>query len=322
LSAVRRRADGPLALLLALGAVFVAGLALTIARQTVPYDPLVTCRTVGATLLARLSTFGTVVPVGVLSVVVLAAALAVVHQVWLTRSVLRRVLADRRPPEGNAAELARTVGLEGRLDVVPDDAVYTFCYGLRGPRVAVTTGLMALLRDDELRAVLRHEAHHLVHRDPLKILAGRAMASGLFFLPLAGGLRNGYLAGKELCADEAAAGAGDELPLARALVKLLHAERPSWPAGVLAIGALSATEARLQRLIEPQQTTSTLPPVMDWIVSAALIAGIFGFSHGLAAAAHAEPIHTACANEMAYLAPMPVAPAYPPLDGRVGLPPR
>ena len=56
---------------------------------------------------------------------------------------------------------------------------------------------------------------------------------------------NGYLAGKEICADrDAAAGrASGEQALARALLKLLGAERPIWPSGVLAIGALTPTEA-------------------------------------------------------------------------------
>jgi hypothetical protein len=66
---------------------------------------------------------------------------------------------------------------------------------------------------------------------------------------------------------------------------MLHADRPSWPAGVLAIGALSPTEARIHSLLEPQAEYPTLPRAFDWIATLALTAGIFGFSLGSAAAA-------------------------------------
>jgi hypothetical protein len=167
------------------------------------------------------------------------------------------------------------------------------------PRICLSSGLAALLADDELLAVLRHEAHHLRHRDPVKILVGRSVASGLFFLPLAGALRNGYLAAKELCADADATAAGGELPLARALCKLLQADRPSWPAGVLAVGALSPTEARLQQLIDPQVIRPILPSWADWLVSLALVAGIFGFNYGSAMAGQAVAIESVCAPPVA-----------------------
>jgi hypothetical protein len=160
--------------------------------------------------------------------------------------------------------------------------------------VCVTTALAGLLDDEELLAVLRHEAHHLRHHDPLKILLSRALASGLFFLPLAGALRDGFLAGKEICADASAARLGSDGALARALYRMLGAERPAWPAGVLAVGALSPTEARIRHLVEPEAAHFAWPRPADWIVSLALMAGIFGFSHGTAVASRSGPIHASC----------------------------
>jgi len=293
---VRLAADGPLALLIGAGAAFVTALAVLIARQApAAFDPFVACETVATTVAARLGSVGILLPSGVLSVVVLAAGLALVHQMWATRRVLARVLGRRRPLSPRLRRLAQAAGIAGRLDLVDDRAAFTFCYGLASPRVCVSSGLARLLSDGELTAVLRHEAHHLRHRDPLKILLGRTAASGLFFLPLAGALRNSFLGAKELCADADATVAGGELPLARALFKLLGAERPRWPAGVLAVGGLSPTEARVRQILEPQTIRPVLPSPADWIVSLALVAGIFGFSVGSAAANQAEAVHTACA---------------------------
>ena len=304
-------ADGPLAGLCGLAFLVVGGLVVLATRQTFAYDPFVACATLATTFVARLSSLGFLGPIGLISAMLLAGALALVHQAWATRWVLGEVLGRTRAADDRLTALARRAGLGGRLELVDDDAVYTFCYGFLRPRVCVTSGLASLLADDELAAVLRHEAHHLRHRDPLKMLLGRTVASALFFLPVAGALRNSFLAGKEICAD---ADAGTDLALARALVKMLRSERPAWPAGVLAIGAFSPTEARLERLIRPEAARLALPSAVDWIVSLALVAGIFGFSVGAAAASQAAPLQEACAVGAARAARAPAPTTLPVLE--------
>ena len=288
-------ADGPLLALLGLSLAFVIAQGWFVARQTLPYAPLVACQTWLATWLARLTNLGVLLPAATVAVSLLAALLALGHQVWVTRRVLRRTLAASQTAGPRLARIAAEAGLSGRIDRVADSAAFTFCHGLLRPRVCISSGLVELLDDGELLAVLDHEAHHGRHRDPLKILLGRSLASGLFFLPLAGALRNAYLAGKELSADAAACRRGGELPLASALLKMLGAERPVWPAGVLAIGAMSPTEARLRQLVESRPLRPSLPKPMDWVISAAMAAGILGFGQGAALAAQAAPIQGACA---------------------------
>ncbi|MFN8423653.1 MAG: M56 family metallopeptidase [Anaerolineae bacterium] len=303
----RRSADLPLLLLTAVAALLGAALVAFVVRFGAAVDPFLACRTWLSTVLERLSTVGVLLPAGVLAAAVVAAALALAHQLFATRRMLGTVLAARRPMTPELAAIAARAGLAGRLDLVADDHAFTFCHGLLRPRVCVSSGLVAMLSPTELGAVMRHERHHLRFHDPLKILFGRTLASALFFLPLAGLLRNGYLAGKELAADADAAAPGD-LALASALCKLLGADRPVWPAGVLAIGALSPTEARLRHLIEPARVPRTLPTPMDWIVSAAVVAGLFGFSYGAAAACCSAPFESACAQALAF-APDSAAPA-------------
>jgi Zn-dependent protease with chaperone function len=290
----RKAADGPLLGLVALVAAMSAGLAYFMLRRSLPVDPFQSCLTLVETVQVRLTALGVLSPAAFIAVMLLSALLAAGHQAWATRQMLNRVLAARVPLDPSLARLAEEIGLAGRMDLVSDPSVYTFCHGLLAPRVCLSTGLRALLDDDELRAVLMHEAHHLGHRDPLKILLGRSLASALFFLPLAGALRNAFLAGKELSADAAATVFGGELALASALFKMLRAERPVWPAGVLAIGALSPTEARLRQLLEPEPIRPNWPSAKDWISSAMLIAAIFGFAFGSAAKAQAAPLDAAC----------------------------
>lgn len=283
-----RLADLPFALLMGVGVAFVGGLTLVVARSTLPQDPLAACATLVGTVAARLATVGLLAPLAILSAVILATLLALGHQLWATRRMLKRVLGHAVVPPSDVAESAQQAGVGG-LDLVADAGVFVFCWGYFRPRICISLGLVDLLAPTELAAVLRHEAHHARHRDPVKILIGRAVASGLFFLPVAGALRNGFLTGKEICADRAAQNSADSMALPRALVKMLHADRPTWPAGVLAIGALSPTEARIYSLLEPEGAHRTLPSALDWVVTLALTAGIFGFSLGSAAAAGEDP---------------------------------
>ena len=92
---------------------------------------------------------------------------------------------------------------------------------------------------------------------------------------------------------------------------MLGAERPTWPAGVLAVGALTPTEARIRHLVEPEAAGATWPRPADWIVSLALMAGIFGFSHGTAVASRSEPIHASC-TPVALVGPAPMS-VHPPV---------
>ncbi len=305
-----RLADLPFALLIGVGLAFAGGLTAILTSSTLPQDPLAACATFAATVALRLTTVGLLAPLAILSAVILAAVLSLGHQLWATRRMLRQVLKYSVTPSRAVADAARSAGVAG-LDVVADGGVFVFCWGYIRPRVCLSLGLADLLAPDELAAVLRHEAHHARHRDPLKILLGRAVASGLFFLPVAGALRNGFLAGKEICADKAAQNVDDCMALPRALVKMLHADRPTWPAGVLAIGALTPTEARIYSLLEPDEPHRTLPRAVDWVVTLALTAGIFGFSLGSAAAASEETgVFTYCSPAAAH-DPALGAPAVP-----------
>ena len=119
------------------------------------------------------------------------------------RSAVRQLGASRR--------LERSLMVRDRLRwprrarVFAHGDPHAFCVGLLRPRIYVSSAAVELLREDELTAVLSHEAEHARRRDPLRLLLARALAEGLFFLPVVRRLSERYAALAEIAADEAAA---------------------------------------------------------------------------------------------------------------------
>src|SRR6185436_1623399 len=72
----------------------------------------------------------------------------------------------------------------------------------------------------EVRAILAHEEHHRVRRDPLRLLCARLVSDGLHPLPPFAALAEREAALADLAADAATVEAlGDRAPLASALVR-------------------------------------------------------------------------------------------------------
>jgi Zn-dependent protease with chaperone function len=155
--------------------------------------------------------------VAVLVVAALGVIAWAVRAAWLATGAARAVAGLPRGP--SPAPLVAAVGRSGVGNVVCLDspAASAFCAGLLRPRVFVTSGMVAALADEELDAVLVHEAEHARRRDPLRRLVGRAAADVLFWLPLVGWWTRHRLEDAELAADRAAIDRVGRSPLARAL---------------------------------------------------------------------------------------------------------
>src|SRR6201995_3918882 len=108
-----------------------------------------------------------------------------------------------------------------------------FCAGYLRPSVYISQGALDLLSAPELDAVLAHEHHHRLVRDPLRFALGRILSQALFFVPALRLLhdRSGHLA--EVNPDRAAvrASAGRQTPLASALL-VFDASAPPGASGI------------------------------------------------------------------------------------------
>jgi beta-lactamase regulating signal transducer with metallopeptidase domain len=131
-----------------------------------------------------------------------------------------------------------------------------FCAGLLKPRIYLSSGALETVPSAELDAVLEHESHHRIRRDPLRVLIVQVLGDSLFFLPLMGRLRERYCALAELAADESAvAKTGDRSALAAALITFASTREP----GVIGIA--------------PERVDHLLGERPRWQLSASLLTG-------------------------------------------------
>lgn len=143
-----------------------------------------------------------------IAVIVIAVALrAVVRQ----RRAYRRLL-DR-------LEILGQLSTRSTVQVIADPRPQAFCAGYLRPSVYISQAALDLLSEAELEAVIAHEQHHRLARDPLRFACGRILAQALFFIPALRALFTRYADLAELNADGAAVCAsGGPAPLASALL--------------------------------------------------------------------------------------------------------
>jgi Zn-dependent protease with chaperone function len=146
--------------------------------------------------------------------------------------------------------------------VVDHDVPLAYCLpGLR-PRVVLSRGVLDLLREDEVRAVLAHEDAHVVQRHDLVVLPFAAFGATFPRLwPVRTASEQVALL-VEMLADDRAARLHPPEVLARALYKVGTAAVPSGGLGATTDGVL----LRAQRLVCP-------PPALTWAELAAVATG-------------------------------------------------
>jgi hypothetical protein len=144
---------------------------------------------------------------------------------WRQRSVYRRFL-----------ERLEVIGaLDGHptVQVIAGSRPEAFCAGYLRPTLYISKAALKSLTIPELEAVLAHERHHRLVRDPLRFAVGRILTRAMFFVPVLRPLfdRDADLA--ELNADRAAvrASAGRQSPLASALL-VFDASAPPGASGI------------------------------------------------------------------------------------------
>lgn len=188
----------------------------------------------------------------------------------LTRALLKFLVLD-----GGRSLVRRGVSapFATRIDLVDVASPVAFCYGWVRPRILISTGALAGLRKREVAALLLHEHHHLLCKDPFKTAISRVLANAFFFLPIVRALHEQYMLAKEIDADLYALHTqGSEQPLLAALYKLLL-KQPGYKLSALAVaGAGDSLTQRLDYLLEGRRPAG--PRASSLFVSSSVMAAV------------------------------------------------
>jgi Zn-dependent protease with chaperone function len=239
---MRRRADAGWRWLAAGGASALAGgVAAALAARHLPVcfwvlRELITAQQAGA------ACWGVRLTTGVCAAAAAGTALVLCGQ-WLRTAFARGLRSRPLPVPAAVAEAAEALGLGSlRFAIACDDRPWALARGFVRPAVVVSSGLLAGLDALELAAVLEHERHHLLRRDPLRLWVARAACAACLWLPPARRLLQGFALASELAADAFAMERFGKRPLASALHKIASASRattrPATGMGLLGAGEL------------------------------------------------------------------------------------
>lgn len=169
-------------------------------------------------------------------------------QLLASRKLGRSVEAAAVPHPPRLSLALRAMGMGDNVDLLDDERVFSYVYGVPAPRIAISRGLLKSLSDRELRAALRHEHYHVRNLDPLRSMIAAAVSDGFFLLPYLGVLRARYEASRELAADVYSERACGRRALLGALVKALDSPHPgqTFSPSLAAPGLLDARVERLE----------------------------------------------------------------------------
>lgn len=146
--------------------------------------------------------------------------------------------------------LLNEMNLGDKVILTQNDKPLAFCFGIRSPKIYVSTKLVSLVTMSELKTILLHEQYHLEHHDALTLLVAYIAASLFPFFPLLSDLITSYRTEREILADKAAVKGSLDKNLISIFKKLLLYE-PTYNSSMIpAIADPKTFDARIRSLVQ------------------------------------------------------------------------
>lgn len=208
----------------------------------------------------------------------------VVRLVKSTRKFIKINLHDRKNYlSPKLKEVALSLGVVDKVVETSDENPSVFCYGIVRPKICIASSVVKKLNQAELRAVLKHEWHHLAAILPLKLFIIQILSKFFFFIPGLNYLKSQFVIASEIDADNFATdNFKDKLPLASALYKIIKWREAAKFKNSLAVSFFAATTAeRIQKLADDNYIPKVKIIIPQFLVSVALLSGLLFYAGGL-----------------------------------------
>ncbi|MBS4220953.1 M56 family metallopeptidase [Bacillus sp. FJAT-49711] len=154
-----------------------------------------------------------------------------------------------------------------------------FTMGFVRPKIIITTGLINLLNNDELKAVISHEMYHKENRDPLKVFLLSLSSSIMWYIPIQKWFHHKYRVIQEILADEFAIKQQDTyVNLGNALLKMLKVGRQDKMPFSYVSFADTSVNYRIEYILNPLKEVQLQLPLKIAFISLtifSLICGLF-----------------------------------------------
>ncbi len=147
-------------------------------------------------------------------------------------------------------KVVQKLSLDNKAYLINDIKPFAFCYGIRRPKIYVSTKLLEMISPTELEAILRHEQYHLEHKDPFIMLLAEVAKSLFPFFPLLSDLIHNYKIEREISADyQVTQNLGTSNSLISVLKKLLLCDPIEQYAFAPALADHESLEVRIKALV-------------------------------------------------------------------------
>lgn len=144
--------------------------------------------------------------------------------------------------------------------------------GFFNPKIILSTGLLGLLEEKEVEAVIHHEQHHKDHYDPLKNFLLHLFAAVMWYIPILKWLQQRHKILTEVLADNyAIKRLGTSVTLGNALMKLLKNGYSTQMSFSYVSFADTSINYRIKKLIDPKTEFSMKLPITSTIISLFMI---------------------------------------------------
>ncbi|MGG1519494.1 M56 family metallopeptidase [Paenibacillus oryzisoli] len=188
-----------------------------------------------------------------------------------------RFIRKLHAPE-QSRSIAAVYGLRPeQMRIIRHASPLAMTVGLWRPRIVLSTGLIAMLEESELHAVIEHEKCHLRYRDPLGIFLLTVLSKAMIYIPMFTWMARKYPILIELRADKYAIGQmAQSADLGSALLKMLRV-KTTWPITMShASFAESSMNLRIRHILDPQLPLDVRWPVTRLALSVAALVVLQG----------------------------------------------
>lgn len=155
-----------------------------------------------------------------------------------------------------------------RLVVIEEEQAVALTMGFIRPVIVLSTGLIRMLEEPELEAVIRHEERHMRHYDALKALPAYLLSKMMWYLPILKWCHLALKISAEVQADQyAVRRTGSAVGLGSALLKLARQKAPIRMSLAHASFADTPINIRIRQLVDPQEKPGLQLPLVSTIIS-------------------------------------------------------